>query len=133
MKMAQDAGYPVELNLNGLKVEYAHTRPYRGMKLEDIEILHALHEWKIERIILRQSDYWNLSSGNWNRKKTRWQIETSIIVLFRAEEKLLLWEIKQQVDSVNVGDSVRPYLKRICWKVFTVTTDGVLIIGREIR
>ena len=46
LKMAQDAGYPVELNLNGLKVEYAHTRPYRGMKLEDIEILHALHEWK---------------------------------------------------------------------------------------
>lgn len=48
LKMAQDAGYPVELNLNGLKVEYAHTRPYRGMKLEDIEILHALHEWKVE-------------------------------------------------------------------------------------
>ena len=28
------------------------------------------------------------------------------------KEKLLLWEIKQQVDSVNVGDSVRPYLKK---------------------
>lgn len=38
----------MELNLNGLKVECAHTRSYRGVKLEDIEILHTLHEWKVE-------------------------------------------------------------------------------------
>lgn len=113
LKMAQDAGYPVELNLNGLKVEYAHTRPYRGMKLEDIEILHALHEWKVEadyssavRLLepfVRQLEQKEDSLANRNKYYRP---------LSYLKEKLLLWEIKQQVDSVNVSDSVRPYLKK---------------------
>lgn len=112
LKMAKDAGYAVDLNLNGLKVKYAHVRPYRGMKLEDIEILHALHEWKVEadysaavrllepfvRQLEQKED--SLASRNEHYRP-----------LSYLKEKLLLWEIKQKVDSVNVGDSVRRYLK----------------------
>ncbi len=113
LKMAKDAGYPVDLNLNGLKVEYAHIRPYRGMKLEDIEILHALHDWKVEadysaavRLLepfVRQLEQKEDSLASRNKHYRP---------LSYLKEKLLLWEIKQQVDSVNVGDSVRYYLKK---------------------
>ena len=113
LKMAKDAGYPVDLNLNGLKVEYAHIRPYRGMKLEDIEILHALHDWKVEadysaavRLLepfVRQLEQKEDSLASRNKHYRP---------LSYLKEKLLLWEIKQQVDSVNVGDSVRHYLKK---------------------
>ena len=113
LKMAKDAGYPVDLNLNGLKVEYAHIRPYRGMKLEDIEILHALHDWKVEadysaavRLLepfVRQLEQKEDSLASRNKH---------YCPLSYLKEKLLLWEIKQQVDSVNVGDSVRHYLKK---------------------
>lgn len=113
LKMAKDAGYRVYLNLNGLKVEYAHVRPYRGMKLEDIEILHALHEWKVEadysaavRLLepfVRQLEQKEDSLASRNKHYRP---------LSYLKEKLLLWEIKQQVDSVNVGDSVRHYLKK---------------------
>lgn len=113
LKMAKDAGYPVDLNLNGLKVEYAHIHPYRGMKLEDIEILHALHDWKVEadysaavRLLepfVRQLEQKEDSLASRNKHYRP---------LSYLKEKLLLWEIKQQVDSVNVGDSVRHYLKK---------------------
>ena len=83
------------------------------MKLEDIEILHALHEWKVEadyssavRLLepfVRQLEQKEDSLANRNKYYRP---------LSYLKEKLLLWEIKQQVDSVNVGDSVRPYLKK---------------------
>ncbi len=87
LKMAQDAGYPVELNLNGLKVEYAHTRPYRGNETGRYRNTSCLHEWKVEADYSSAVRLLEPSSGNWNRKKTRWQIETSIIVLFILERE----------------------------------------------
>lgn len=113
LKMAKDAGYSVDLNLDDLKVEYAHVRPYRGMKLEDIEILHALHEWKVE------ADYSAAVRLLEPFVRQLEQKEDSLVSrnkhyrpLSYLKEKLLLWEIKQQVDSVNIGDSVRHYLKK---------------------
>lgn len=113
LKLAKDAGYEVNLNLSELKVDYAHTTPYRGMKPEDIEMLHALQEWGVEadyssavRVLepfvrrLEQKED-SLMSGNKDYQPRSY-----------LKEKLLLWEIMQRVDSVNRGDSVQRYLKK---------------------
>lgn len=112
LKLAKDAGYTVDLKLDGLKVNYAHTSPYRGMKLEDVEILHALHTWGV------QADYSSAVRLLEPLVRRLEQKEDSLVSRNKyyhprsyLKEKLLLWEIRQQVDSVNVGDSVRRYLK----------------------
>ena len=113
LKLAKDAGYAVNLNLNGLEVNYAHVRPYRGMKLDDIEILHALYEWGV------QADYSSAVKLLQPFVRQQEQKEDSLANRYKdyhprsyLKEKLLLWEIKQQVDSVHVGDSVNRYLKK---------------------
>ena len=113
LKLAKDAGYTVDLNLNGLEINYAHVRPYRGMKLDDIEILHALYEWGV------RADYSSAVKLLQPFVRQQEQKEDSLANRYKdyrprsyLKEKLLLWEIKQQVDSVNIGDSVNHYLKR---------------------
>lgn len=88
-------------------------RPYRGMKLDDIEILHALYEWGV------RADYSSAVKLLQPFVRQQEQKEDSLANRYKdyrprsyLKEKLLLWEIKQQVDSVNVGDSVNHYLKR---------------------
>lgn len=113
LKLAKDAGYEVNLNLNGLKVNYTHTSLYRGIKPEDIEILHALNEWGVE------ADYSSAVRILEPFVRRMEQREDSLMSRNKhyqprsyLKEKLLLWEIRQRVDSVNMGDSVQRYLKK---------------------
>lgn len=113
LKMAKDAGYEVDLRLDRLKMDYVHILPYRGMKLEDVEILHALFTWGVEedyssavrlleplvRQLEQRED--SLAKGN-----------TGYYPNSYLKEKLLLWEIRQRVESVSVADSLRKYLKK---------------------
>lgn len=113
LKMAKDAGYEVELDMQGMKVRYADIRPYRGMKLEDIEVLHALSAWGVQaddasavsllEPLVRQQEQKEDSLARSNK---------SYRPLSFLKEKLLLWELRQRADSVNMSDSVRSYLKK---------------------
>lgn len=113
LKMAKEAGYEVNLKLEDLMIDYAHVRPYRGIRLEDVELLHALFNWgvradysqavKLLEPFVRQLEQREDSLAGKNK------LYHPVSFL---KEKLLLWEIKQQVDSVNVSDSVKHYLKK---------------------
>lgn len=113
LKMAKDAGYEVELNLKEMMVNYADTRPYRGVKIEDIEILHALSDWGV------QADYASAVKLLEPLVRQLEQCEDSLVRKDKSyrpfsflKEKLLLWEIRQRADSVSMTDSLRPYLKK---------------------
>lgn len=113
LKMAKNAGYAVDLDLKGLKIEYAHVTPYRGIKWEDIEILHALSDWGVEadyssavkllEPLVRQLEQREDSIAG----KNKYYHPRSFL-----KEKLLLWEIRQRVDSVSVSDSIKRYLAK---------------------
>ncbi len=113
LKVAKDAGYEVNLKLDDLAIDYAHAYPYRGGKLQDVEILHALSDWGV------RADYSSAVKVLEPLVRQQEQREDSLAAKNKSyhpvsylKEKLLLWELKQRADSVNVSDSVKRYLAK---------------------
>jgi uncharacterized protein YfaS (alpha-2-macroglobulin family) len=113
LKMAENAGYAVNLNLQTTAQDYSDTRSYRQQSLYDIEILHALSEWgtqqdygkavdMFEKEIKRLEAY----QDSLIRKKERYYRNSYL------KEKLLLWEIKQKQHLGYTSDSITKYLKK---------------------
>ncbi|MDR1200668.1 MAG: carboxypeptidase-like regulatory domain-containing protein [Tannerellaceae bacterium] len=113
LKMAKDAGYPVNLNISRIEEDYMDTQSYRRKSLSDIEILQALSEWgtkqnygatvkMFEEMIHKQEAYED-SVAHANK---------TIRQRSYLKEKLLLWDIRQKQQLDYVSDSISHYLKK---------------------
>lgn len=113
LKMAKDEGYTVELDVKGLEKDYIHMYPYRGMNLEDIEILHALSDWGVTINSSKVANLFNpLIRKLEQREDSLMSKNDTYVPVSFLKDKLLLWEMMQRTDSINVGDSLRHYLKK---------------------
>jgi hypothetical protein len=113
LKMAKDAGYSVNLNIDRIEQDYMDTRSYRRRSLQDIGILHALSEWgttqnygaaadMFEEIIHQQEAHEDsVARANKTVRQRSY-----------LKEKLLLWEIRQKQQYGYVSDSVSRYLHK---------------------
>lgn len=111
LKMAEENGFSFYIDFRGLYENYDREYPYRGMKFEDLEVLHALSDWKVP---MNYSSVVNLfmplvrkleqKEDSLARKDEKYRPVSFL------KEKLLLWEMKQRADSVSMADSLRFYL-----------------------
>jgi hypothetical protein len=113
LRMAQESGYTVELNIKNIEQDYMDLQSYRYSSLADIEILHALSEWgtnqnyaaaihRFEKEIAEREH--REDSIAVENKTTRWNSY--------LKEKLLLWEIRQKQGLEYSPDSISKYLKK---------------------
>lgn len=113
LKMAKDAGYVVNLDLQTTEQDYSDTRTYRHSSLYDIEILHALSEWGTQQNYEKAVDMFEKEISRLEtyedslvRKKVIYSRNSYL------KEKLLLWEIKQKQHIGYASDSISKYLKK---------------------
>jgi hypothetical protein len=113
LKMATEAGYPVNLNISQIEQDYMDTQSYRRRSLPDIEILQALSEWEtkqnygaavnmFEEIIHQQEAYEDSVA----------QVNKTPRQRSYLKEKLLLWDIRQKQQLGYVSDSIVRYLHK---------------------
>lgn len=111
LKMASEDGYEVKLTLPKSKAGYALKHSYNGIHLEDIRILHALYRWGVEQDYAAVSRLlYPLIRRHEEREDSLQRVDKHYIPRSYLEEKLLLWEMQQS--TMNVTDSLRPYLKK---------------------
>lgn len=119
LKMAKDAGYEVNLNLQRITSNYADVSHYRGGSLYDIEVLHALSEWGTaqnyaeavdvleDRLKKTQAYDDSIVEANRKKYKNNWYRKRSFL-----KEKLLLLEIRQKQNLGYSSDSITKYMKK---------------------
>jgi hypothetical protein len=110
LKMAHDAGYTVDIQVNQ---DYMDARFFRPTSLNDIEPLHLLSELGIRQTYLPAIEMFE------NQIRKLEQTEDSIaherlnyIKTSYLREKLLLWRIRQQQRLDFSPDSIVPYLQK---------------------
>lgn len=113
LKMAEDAGYRVNLKMDKLAEDYVDLESYRGFYMRDIELLSAVSEWGAEQnykpviemfekqiaVLDAKADSTALAD-----KRPRYQSY--------LKEKLLLWELRQLQNIDYSSDSIVKYLKQ---------------------
>lgn len=113
LRMAKEAGYTVNTNLNVIAQDYMDIKSYRYVSLYDIEILNVLSEEgasqnyeaavKMFEEEIRKREIREDSIA----KKNEYPRYNSYL-----KEKLLLWEIRQKQNLDYSSDSIRKYLKK---------------------
>lgn len=110
LKMAMEDGYEVRINLDKLRVRYELAQPFRGKRLEDIYLLHALWYWGAEQDYAAIFRLLNPLVEQCEVKENALkEADKSYLPQSCLKEKLLLWEMLQS--QVSVADSIRRYLK----------------------
>lgn len=120
LKMAQDAGYKVNVPLKWAKNDYMETLPYRYSNLYDIEILHILSSWGVPQNYEKIVDYFEEEIRQREIAERKTKVKNSYLM-----QKLWLWEIRQQQGLYFEKDSLMPYSHK--------TTTGQIYCDDNIR
>ena len=100
LKMAMEDGYEVRINLDKLRVRYELAQPFRGKRLEDVYLFHALWYWGIEQDCAAIFRLLNPLVEQCEAKENALkEADKSYLPQSYLKEKLLLWEMLQSRGS----------------------------------